>query len=100
VRLKVGCRPQHPRRIPQLRPHIAEAESGRSAGRDGGPHLRLLQRRHVLRQIVPLPEFSERQTRGVVVRCAARQQLPPAVFQVLRELFDDLVLAGRRETQR
>ena len=62
--------------------------------------MRLLQRRHVPRQQVPVPEFSERQTRGVVLGRPARHQLPPAVFKMLRELFDDLVLAGRRETQR
>jgi hypothetical protein len=81
-------------------PDTAAAVSGRCAGRDGGRHLRLLERRHVPRQQVPLPEFSERQTRGVVLGRPARHQLAPAVFKMLRELFDDLVLAGRRKTQR
>ena len=53
-----------------------------------------------LRQQVPVPELGERQTRGFVFRCPARHQLPPAVLEMLRELFDDLVLAGRREAQR
>jgi hypothetical protein len=61
--------------------------------------MRLAERRHVARQDVFLPELGTRQLRGLFRRCAACHQLPPAVVQMLRQLFDDLVLARWREAQ-
>ena len=92
--------PQHARGIAQVQPDIAEHMSGRRSRRDGDRRLRLPQRRQVLRQQVALPELGECQTRGLVLRRAARHQLAPAVLEMLRELLDDLVLARRREPQR
>ncbi len=56
--------------------------------------MRLPQRRHVLRQDVPGPEFGERQARGLIRRGAPGDQLPLAVIEMLRELVDDLGLAA------
>src|SRR5258708_10503047 len=46
------------------------------------------------------PELRERQLRGLVRRRPARDQLAPAVLEVLRVLLDDLTLACRRELER
>jgi len=59
--------------------------------------MRLPERRHVLRQDVPAPEFGERQLHGLITRRAAGDQLAPSVIEVLRELLDDLAFASRRE---
>src|SRR5262249_39997236 len=88
--------PQQARRIAQVLPDIAEDMPGWSAGCDGRQRLALLQRRQISRQPIPVLEFGECQTCGVVLRRPARHQLPPSVFKMLRELFDDLVFAGYR----
>ena len=93
--------PQHARGIPQVHPDIAEHVAGRQLpGVMGTGACACCSGAMVLRQQVPLPELGERQTRGLVLRRAARHQLAPAVLEMLRQLFDNLVLAGRREPQR
>jgi len=62
--------------------------------------MRLPKRRQVPRQDVPVPEFGERQVGGFIRQRPACNQVPPAVIEVLREFFDDLALARRREVQR
>ena len=62
--------------------------------------MRLPQRRHVLREQIPFPELSERETCRFILRRPSADQLPPAVLEMLRELIDDLVLSRRREAQR
>jgi hypothetical protein len=58
----------------------------------------LPQWRHVPRQKIPLPEIGERQPRSLIGRCASRNQLPPALIEMLREFFDDFGLTSRRES--
>ena len=43
-------------------------------------------------------KFVDHQPRGLLRRGAAGDELPPAVIEVLRELFDNLGFAGRRES--
>ena len=62
--------------------------------------LRLPQRRHVIRQDLLALELLQVQLRGLVRRRPTCDQLAPAVIEVLRELLDDLALAGRRQLQR
>ena len=56
--------------------------------------MRQAQRCDVARQEVPVPEFAECAFRSLVGGRAARDQLVPAVLEVLRELIDDLGLSG------
>ena len=66
----------------------------------GSGCVRLSQRREVSREQIPVAEPGERQLRCLVLRCPTGYQFPPPVIEVLRELLDDLVLAGRRQAQR
>ena len=92
--------PRQPPRVAQVLPHVAEHVSTGSARRDGRRRARLFERRHGLAEQVLVAELGQGQTRRLVLRCPARPQLPPAILEMLRELVDDLRLAGRRETQR
>jgi hypothetical protein len=60
----------------------------------------LAERRHGLRENVAAAEFRERQHRRVFRQRASCHQLAPSLVEMLRELFDNLCFAGRREAQR
>ena len=60
----------------------------------------LPQRCHTLRQNVPILEIGEREACRFFLRGTSGYQLSVAVFQMLREFLDDLVLAGWREAER
>jgi hypothetical protein len=88
-----GLPPHHARGIADVLPHIAQQRAGCSGGDRLGRSC-LLQWRHVLRQQVPFPELGKRQARGFVVACSGGDQFAPAILEMLRELFDNLLLAS------
>ena len=59
----------------------------------------LPKRRYVLREDVAFPEIGKRYSCGLIRGHATRNQLPPAIIKMLRELFDDFGFAGGREVQ-
>ena len=97
---EAGSLPQCARGVPQILPEIAEQVAAGRSRCDRWRLMRLPERRHVSRQDILVPEVGERQPRGLIRRCSTGDQLPPTVIEMLRELFDDLGLAGRREAQR
>jgi hypothetical protein len=83
--------------VPQVVPQASKHVFSRGAECDRQRRMRLPERRHMLRQDISAPEFSERQLHGLIRQRAADDQLAPSVIEVLRELLDDLAFASRRE---
>jgi hypothetical protein len=92
-----GLLPEDTCGVAQVLPQIANHVSGWRAQRGWRGHVRLPQRCHLLRQDVSILEVGESEARRVFVRGTSGYQLSVAVFQMLRELLDDLGLASRRE---
>ena len=99
-RREPGSRRQGASRVAQVLQEIGEHVSAGDSRCDRRWLMREAKRRDGAGQRVPVPEFGQRQLRGLVGQRTACHQLAPAVVEMLRELVDDVGLARGRESER
>src|SRR5262245_25450163 len=96
---EAGPLPERARGVPQVLPEIADQSAAGGSRRDRRRRMRLPERRYALRQDIAFPEIGQRYLCGLVRGHTTCNQLPITVFEMLRELFDNLGLARGREAQ-
>ena len=91
--------PQHARGIAQVLEETGEHMVGGNSGCDGRRAVRLTQRSHLLRKCLGFAQFLQRQTTRLAFKGSSLAELLISLVEMLRQLFDDLRLPLRPQSQ-
>jgi len=97
---EAGLAPQHSDGVAQVLPELGRGPPAWHAGRGRGLDVCLAQGSHVAGQRVAVEQFVHRKTPRVGFAASAFSELVVSLVEMLRQLLDDLCLAGRTEPQR